>query len=353
MKLSKLFSEKFIKRTVAILLAAVTLGVVFGHSLTSRAIFDEDSAITYETFASRTTVEDAVLFIGTYIVHKDALTDDIYEKAVQSGSDSGQENIYYKSELSDGNWFDIGSIDTGIKGISEEGLPESIDTINPLYVTFYVGADGVMRDAKTMAGVNPFDVPDPYDLSSLPELDPIRSQYTMSNESSISQEDFLENRGSKDTGNIRSDVYYYQLISTFFALDLRDEETNKCDDTLRKLNNAYIQLKAAGEDDQAAAVYDLMSRVDARRRLIIMERLSEIDDNLLNKLLDLASGTYYTTSGNFKDSGSEPDAASQPSYEVELEDSLKHDFTASLSNDSFINESNTMYIITKRNFFSY
>ncbi|MCR5157440.1 MAG: hypothetical protein K6C96_12260, partial [Butyrivibrio sp.] len=334
MKFSKLISEKFIKRLLAMVLMAAVLAVVFGKSLPTRALFDPDKAITYQTFASRTTVEDSVLFIGTYIVHKDALTDDIYEKAKESAAQSAQENIYYKSELADGQWFEIGNIDNGIKGISTDGLPESIDTINPLYVTYYVGADGIMKDAKTMAGVNPFDVPDPYDLSGLPELDPIRSQYTMSSASSISQEDFLENKSSKDTGNIRSDVYYYQLLSTFFALDLRDAETNRCDDTLAKLNSAYIALKAAGQDEEAAIVYDLMSKVDARRRLLIMERLSELDDNLLSKLLDLASGTYYTPYGNFKDSSSEADLSSQPDYQIELEDSLKHDFASSTNSAS-------------------
>jgi hypothetical protein len=135
MKFSKLISEKFIKRLLAMVLMAAVLAVVFGKSLPTRALFDPDKAITYQTFASRTTVEDSVLFIGTYIVHKDALTDDIYEKAKESAAQSAQENIYYKSELADGQWFEIGNIDNGIKGISTDGLPESIDTINPLYVT--------------------------------------------------------------------------------------------------------------------------------------------------------------------------------------------------------------------------
>jgi len=338
MKFSKMISEKFIKRLLAMVLLAAVLAVVFGKSLPTRALFDPDKAITYQTFASRTTVENSVLFIGTYIVHKDALTDDIYEKAKNSAAESAQENIYYKSELADGEWFEIGSIDNGIKGISTEGLPESIDTINPLYVTYYVGADGIMKDAKTMAGVNPFDIPDPYDLAGLPELDPIRNQYTMSSASSISQADYLENKSSQDTGNLRSDVYYYQLLSTFFSLDLRDAETNRCDDTLSRLNSAYISLKAAGQDEEAALVYDLMSKVDARRRLLIMERLSELDDNLLSKLLDLASGTYYTPYGDFKDSSSEADRSSQPDYQIELEDSLKREYaSSSTSASSFVN----------------
>lgn len=337
MKFPKLAYDKLIKRGIAIALCAATLAIVFGKGFQSRALFDESKAITYQTFSSRTTVEDSVLFIGTYIIHKDAMTDDLYEKAQDSASESGQSNIYYKSELSDGQWFLLDTIDNGVKGISTSGLPESIDTINPLYVTHYAGSDGILRDAMTMAGLNPFDIPDPYDLSNLPELEPIRIQYTMSESaSSITQEDFLKNRNSEDSGNLRSDVYYYQLLSTFFSLNLQDEATNKCDQQLANLNQSYIALKDAGEDEEAEIIYDLMGRVDATRRMLIMERLSEMDDNILSKLNELSTGTYYTPYGNFKDSSEDNNSSSLPDYTVELEDSAKHDFSSSTTTNPFV-----------------
>ena len=115
-------------------------------------------------------------------------------------------------------------------------------------MTYYAGSDGILRDAKTLAGINPFDIPDPYDLSKLPELQSLWLQYTYSETAeSISQEEFLKNRNSADSGNLRSDVYYYQLLSTFFSLDLRDEETNKLDEQLNGLltpNFMAIKKKA-------------------------------------------------------------------------------------------------------------
>ena len=170
-----------VKKALSILLTAVLIAcmvtIVFGDGIRSEAIFDENSAITYASFASKKQVENSVLFIGTYIVHKDALNDQLYEKAKNSASESGQSDVYYKSELSDGKWFNIGDIDNGIKGISTQGLPEAQETIDPLYVTYYVGADGIMVDAKTLGAVNPFDIPDPYDLSKLPELEPIWTRW--------------------------------------------------------------------------------------------------------------------------------------------------------------------------------
>ena len=334
---NKLFSSKLIRRVLSIVLVAGLLAAAFSRNFVSEAIFDPDKAINYQQFAASTNVENSVLFIGTYIVHKDALNDQIYDKAKNSASESGQSDIYYKSEISDGQWFNIGDIENGVKGISTQGKPENIETINPLYVTYYVGADGIMKDAKTLASVNPFDVPDPYDLSTLEELSPIRNQYTMSQSAtSISQEDFLSGKGSKDNGHLRSDVYYYQILSTFFSLNLRDSQTDWCDQKLQSLNNSYIALKAAGQEDEAKLVYDLMEKIDASRRALIFERLSELDENLLNTLETLASGSYYTTSGNFKDSSTQSNASSQPKYVVELEDSLKHNFTGTNSASSFI-----------------
>ena len=324
-----------VKKAISILLTVALvsslLAVVIGDRITSKAVFDESKAVTYQEYSSKATVENSVLFIGTYIVHKDALNDQLYTKAQDSASQSGQNEIYYKSELSDGQWFEIGDIDNGVKGISSQGKPVTIETINPLFVTYYVGSDGITKDAKTLAAVNPFDIPDPYDLTKLPELEPIWTQYTYSSSTeNISQAQFLENRGSKDSGNLRSDVYYYQLLSTFFSLDLRDSETNKYDEQLRRLNDSYIALKAAGNDDEADLVYSLMEKVDANRRALIMSRLAEIDGNLLNTLYTLSTGSYYTPNGSFKDSSSEPNASSQPSYTRKLEDSLKFNYSNSL-----------------------
>lgn len=325
MKKAKRLPFSFIAITLAGIMLAVAIGTYFGKEFESKAVFDPSTAITYQTFSGKTTVEDSVLFIGTYIIHKDALNDQLYEKASTSASDSGQNDIYYKSELSDGKWFLTGDIDNGVRGISFEGTPVANDTINPLYVTYYVGSDGIMKDAKTMAGVNPFDVPDPYNLSSLAELEPIRNQYTKSSSAtSISQEDFLKTRNSVNQQTVRSDVYYYQLLSTFFSLNLRDAETDKCDEQLKQLNDAYISLKASGNEDEAQLVYELMESVDAKRRALIFERLNENEENLLNTLYTLSTGSYYTPYGDFKDSSSESNSSNQPDYTVKLEDSLKH-----------------------------
>ena len=309
-------TKKRIRVLLAIVLAiTISVPVFLNSGFFANALFNPDDAITYAQFKRQKTVEDSVLFVGTYIVHKDAMTDTLYEKAKESASESGQDTIYYKSELSGGQWFAIEDIEIGIYGITDQGTPVKEDIIDKLYVTYYAGADGIMLDAKTLAAVNPFDIPDPYDLSKLPELEPLWLQYTYSEKKDpITQSDFLKNKNSEETGNLRTDVYDYQILSTFFSLDLRDEETNKCDKALENLNKLYISLKAQGADDEADLVYSLMEKTDAKRRMLVMERLIELDPNLLNTLNTLLNGSNYTSKGNFKDSSSDDYRNSNHAY---------------------------------------
>ena len=307
MKKISLKAKKRIKGVLAFLIViAIGATVLINSGFFANALLDSKQAVTYAAFKQKVKVDNSVIFMGTYIIHKDAMTDDLYTKAQASASDSGQNEVYYKSEIANGQWFALNDVDNGVGGISSNGVPVSEDVLDPLYVTHYAGADGILKDAKELMSINPFDIPDPYDLSKLSELQPLWMQYTYSEKSDpITQADFLENRNSEETGNLRSDVYSYQLLSTFFSLNLRDAETDKCDEDLAKLNNLYIQLKGAGADEEAELVYGLMEKVDAKRRMLVMERLIALDPNLLNTLNTLAGGSNYTTQGDFKDSSSD------------------------------------------------
>lgn len=138
-------------------------------------VFDESQAVPYEVFQASHTVEDATLFIGTYLIHVQALTDELYEKAQESASDSSQMNVYYKSELAFGAWIDI----TDANGLSElagQGTVVEESELFPLWVTCYTGSDGITRDARDDHVIDIFSEPSPYDLYSLAELEPIKIQ---------------------------------------------------------------------------------------------------------------------------------------------------------------------------------
>lgn len=239
-------------------------------------VFDESAAVPYETFRASHTVEDATLFIGTYLIHVQALTDELYEKAQESASDSNQMNIYYKSELASGAWIDITDAG-GLSDLAGQGIVVEETELSDLWVTCYTGSDGVTKDARDDHAINIFSEPSPYDLYSLTELEPIKIQYS--------------NVFSPDSSGV--DRYYYKKLRDFFSLDLRNEITEECDLKLLGLQGCYESLRAAGKDELAEIVSTLMSRIDSSRRAEIFSRLSQVDGNELSVLQDICSGSQY------------------------------------------------------------
>lgn len=263
-------------RIAAAILSVCVFTWILCYQIAKGAIFDESRAVTYRQYSSSHVIEDSTLFIGTYLIHIQALTDELYEKALDSAADSNQTSIYYKSELAGGAWFDISDA-VGLSDISDQGtvIPES--ELADLWVTCHTGSDGITRDAKSGAAISIFDTSDPYDLYNLPELEPIRLQYD-------------NVFSSKSTG---VDKYYYTKLRAFFELNLRNEITAQCDQQLVGLQICYESLQNSDQKELAEIVSTLMSRIDARRRAEIFYQLSEIDNNRLTRLQNACFGQGY------------------------------------------------------------
>ncbi|MBQ7583419.1 MAG: hypothetical protein IJT24_02310, partial [Lachnospiraceae bacterium] len=342
--------KKHSKITVKIAALLVVAGFV-ALFVKSRALalFNEKDAVRYEDFAATHTIENSTLFVGTYLINLGGITDEVYEKAQNSASESNQTSIYYKSELANGEWFDVTDAET-LTDIMNGAIAIPESELADLYVEYYVGSDGAVISALDGDEVNPFDVPDPYKLSKIKELEPLWLQYTGSaTAEDISQDDYLKNKNSASTGNKRTDVYTYQLLTTFFAMDLRDEETDRYDADLARLYEAYKSYKSSGQDEEAEIIYNLMATVDASRRAIVMDKLSMMEVNALGVLNDLVNGKYYTVSGDFlnpdtaaeqaendgtsgdggntdDDSPDFNDVSEDPDYIIELKESVEHEF---------------------------
>ncbi len=262
----------------AMMFSGCFLAGILGRQIAKGAIFDESRAVTYEQYAASHMIEDSVLFIGTYLVHSQSLTDELYEKAVDSAADSNQMNVYYKSELAGGAWFDITDA-SGLGDISDQGTMVEASELAPLWVTCYTGADGITRDARSDGAVSIFDTPDPYDLYNLPELEPVRLQY--------------DNQFSSDSKGV--ELYYYRTLREFFELDLSNDVTSLCDEQLAGLLGCYETLQASDNKELAEIVSSLMSRIDARRRAEIFYLLSQVEDHELMKLKNRCSGDGYVS----------------------------------------------------------
>ncbi|MDD7641530.1 MAG: hypothetical protein PUK75_03450 [bacterium] len=283
------------KRLTAALAAVMAVIVLLAGipAIQARAEFDISTAVRFSDYKQSHTIENSVLFIGTHLIHIQAMTDQLYEKAVQSQSDSGQDVEYYKSELADGTWFDITDA-AGLSSITSEGTPVSESELDDLYVAYYTGADGITRSAEDDAVVCIYDDPDPYDLLKLPELEivkQIRSQGYSEEEEGVHK-------------------YLYRSLNSFFASDVKNETTNNCDKTLKNLQKLYEAYCNAGLDEDAQVISSLMEGVDAARRAEVYAKLCQDGEpqtvsgalglnftvqstSLLSELSKKVSGTYY------------------------------------------------------------
>ena len=258
---------------------AALLGIMGGleySQINAYAVLDESTAVKYSTFSLTNTVENGTLFIGTYLIHMTAMTDELYEKAQESAEDSGQYNIYYKSELANGEWFDISSAE-GLTDITNAAEPVETAELADLWVTFYVGADGIARSAKNSEAVCIFDQPSPYDLYRLPELEALRNQY--------------DNTYTSETEG--ANRYFYDQLRDFFGLNLRNAVTDECDRQINLLQGVYNGLQQQQKSEQAEILYTLMGKIDAKRRAEVFYQLMEAEDSRLNQLQSLLGGSAY------------------------------------------------------------
>ncbi|MCR4891819.1 MAG: hypothetical protein K5989_06550, partial [Lachnospiraceae bacterium] len=337
--MKKFFSKNSKKIVVFLLAAAVGTTTIFmSMKHNTMALFNEKEAMRYSAYRANHTIEDSVLFIGTYLISMKAMTDELYQKAQTSASDSNQTQVYYKSELAGGSWFDVTDAE-GLADISGGGEIIEESKLANLYVQYYVDSSGAVTDVMTGSTINPFSTPDPYDLKKLPELQALWMQFTGSEGAdSISLEEYLENKNSKKSGNLRTDIYNYRIISTFFSMDLRDNETDRLDASLSRLFACYQTLKSSGRDEEAEIIYSLMSKVDGSRRANIMGKLASNNVNVLGVVYELENGKYYTSFGDFKDSSDEDDITGEPDYLRDLRDAVEHHFTEDDDSDAWWSE---------------
>ena len=298
----KYLNKKRITAVVAALLAVVVL-VTGIPAIQAWAVFDESTAVRFSTYKSSHTIEDSVLFIGTHLIHLQALTDELYEKAVQSQSDSEQGEVYYKSELADGTWYNISDA-SGLSAITTDGTPVPESELDDLYVSYYTGADGLTKDAKSGNVVCIFDDPDPYDLMKMTELEPVRRMY--------------EEKYVATSSDDRSFKYLRDALNSFFAQSVRSETTNEYDRMLKNLQKCYESFCTAKMDEDAQVIMTLMEGIDAARRVEVFQKLMEGGETAaassartswmslllgsgnngsftdLNKLSEIVNGQYYT-----------------------------------------------------------
>ncbi len=116
------------KAAAAVAALALALALLLGKNA-AVALFDQNKAVHIKP----SEIENATLIIGTHLIYLHSLNEGIYEIAVQSASDSGQDRRYYKSELAGGTWMDITYAES-IRDISAGGTIADESVIERLYI---------------------------------------------------------------------------------------------------------------------------------------------------------------------------------------------------------------------------
>ena len=271
MKERKNVSQKraLLRKSLSVKVIVTTMLVLsFMGENTSHAMFDEASAV----HIAPEEIGEATLAVGTHLIYIDAADDTIYEIAAQSAEQSGQTEMYYKSEFGGGAWYCLDSAQS-LEDITEGAVKAKDSEIAELLFTHHTREDGITYDLLTGEAVNIFSLTDPYSLSKLPELDELANQMQV-----------MEASGA--------DVL---LITDFFAQDMQDEQTGQLDMALEALERSYRNIVSEeGSGTGAQMLRQVMGRADAERRGLVYGKLADS----LNGLMDTAASGKLTEGGS-------------------------------------------------------
>jgi hypothetical protein len=242
---------------------AIVAGLIWHFGISSSALFDSDKAVHIDPDI----IEDSTLIIGTHLIYIHSLNDEIYNIALDSASASGQEKMYYKSELAGGLWFDITDA-TSLKDISTAGVIAENSEIAELDMTHHTRSDGITYDLRTNQPVCIFDINDVYDLENMPELEALKMQY-----------DTMKESGSKSKMAKRN----LALVQNFFAMSVKNDVTERCDTQINALQRYYQELVANNaSSSETEMVLKVMEKVDNTRKAAVFTLV----DNGLSTLQD-------------------------------------------------------------------
>ncbi len=258
------------KKKVWVTAAAFVLctAIIFQTLRVQAITSDRDNGVQ-SVHVSDSDIENSTLAIGSYLIHINGLTDEIYSLAQESANTFNQNNMYYKSELADGRWYEITDA-TSIADITSEGTPVDTSVIESLEFTHKVAADGTITDLRTGETVGSYDINDPYDLEGMEELEPIKLRYQ-----------FLTAKESKSD----SDDKNIEIIGIFYGLSIKNSTTDSCDTKLSALETYKNGLSDRGKPSSwVSAVDTVATAVDAERRVESLTILTNYLDALMKKV---------------------------------------------------------------------
>ena len=198
-----------------ILVAVITIG---GVNL-AYALIDETNSVHIDA----SEIEDATLIIGTHLIYLGSMNQQIYDVAMKSAQEANQYSRYYKSELAGGVWYEITEAGA-LADITSDGIVVEDSVIEALFMTHHTKSNGITYDLTSGKAVSIFDINDPYDLSNMTELNPIKLQY----------DTLVQTEEPSDT--MERDILY---IKEVYQFDRKTAVTDEIDKQMNVLQEYY------------------------------------------------------------------------------------------------------------------
>lgn len=241
-------NKERIKR-FSLLFTVLICSILSGLFLKKRlyAMFDESEGVHIDPDE----MEQSTLAVGTHLIYLGALNDGIYEIASETAEQSGQTEVYYKSELGNEGWYSV-SLAESLDDISDVEKEVDAGIIKQLFFVYHTRSDGLTYDLRTGEEINIYNIEDPYNLEAMPELEEL-----------VLQREFLQQSG-EDTS----------LIDSFFNEDVSDGDTGEMDRQIENLYGYYKQMLSEDNKEYAEVLQSTMKKVDEARRYLTGERIA-------------------------------------------------------------------------------
>ncbi|MEG1242429.1 MAG: hypothetical protein RSD32_05690, partial [Oscillospiraceae bacterium] len=250
-------------RLTLIVIAAVLVVAIGSASIFAGALWKEEEAV----HINPDEIENSTLVIGAHLIHLSALSDPIYKIASDSAGESGQDQMFYKSELADGTWFNIDSA-ASLRDITTEGTPVENSVIAALFFTHHTKSDGITYDLRTNAAVSVVNIKNVYEITAMDELLPLKMQYDL----------ITDSVGENDVA---------WRIKKLLTANLVDDTTKNYDKDIAALQ---VYLNVLNENNGGAAqqgvVQSIMEGVDAARRSYVLSKVDVLLQEYMQELSD-------------------------------------------------------------------
>ncbi len=293
--------NKFYRKAISIFIALAILLCSIPTGVASAASSVRPSAAN---------IPNSSLIIGTHIIHLAGLNTELLSIALQSAQDSQQEELYYKSEFSDGTWYNISSASEFVE-ISTQGKPVNNSVIDALTLAYWTKEDGKTYELEKGTQVDIHKIYDPSKLSTLPELAELNTRLSMVNETAISeakQNGGVDSNGNVDISKAKNETKQkrdslHRIVGVPFSSPALNDATSKMDALEKYIN--YLRDKDTHQEwiDEVVSMKGSLNNLklilcyeEAIERLnneipVIEDRLRDDKDNKVTAA-DLVSAYY-------------------------------------------------------------